>query len=161
MLPLYANAHSESALTGRQTTALREEARQPIKEAVSAGDEHTLVFCGSGATAATCKTVQLLDLANQDTVVFDGPYEHHSNDLPWRESAASVVRIPLTCDGSTDQHALYAARLRHGETPLKIGAFSAASKVTGGRSSIDEPSALLHAHGAIAPGATPPQHPAR
>lgn len=32
--------------------------------------------------------------AEQRPVVFVGPYEHHSNELPWRESACDVVVIP-------------------------------------------------------------------
>ena len=35
-------------------------------------------------------------------VVFIGPYEHHSNELPWRESIADVVRIPED-GGRTDR----------------------------------------------------------
>ena len=31
--------------------------------------------------------------ADQRPVVFIGPYEHHSNELPWRESIAEVVTI--------------------------------------------------------------------
>ena len=30
---------------------------------------------------------------DQRPVVFIGPYEHHSNELPWRESIADVVVI--------------------------------------------------------------------
>ena len=38
-------------------------------------------------------------------VVFTGPFEHHSNELPWRESIADVVRIPEDADGHIDQGA--------------------------------------------------------
>ena len=51
-----------------------------------------VIFCGSGATAAVAKLVGLLELAGPPVpagprpVVFVGPYEHHSNLLPWRET---------------------------------------------------------------------------
>ena len=35
-------------------------------------------------------------------VVFIGPYEHHSNELPWRESIADVVTIRENADGRID-----------------------------------------------------------
>jgi selenocysteine lyase/cysteine desulfurase len=35
-------------------------------------------------------------------VVFIGPYEHHSNELPWRESIADVVTIDEDADGHID-----------------------------------------------------------
>jgi selenocysteine lyase/cysteine desulfurase len=35
-------------------------------------------------------------------VVFIGPYEHHSNDLPWRLSIADCVMIDEDDDGRID-----------------------------------------------------------
>ena len=35
-------------------------------------------------------------------VVIIGPFEHHSNILPWRESGVKVERIPQTDDGVLD-----------------------------------------------------------
>ena len=34
--------------------------------------------------------------------MFIGPFEHHSNELPWRESIADVVVIPQDADGHID-----------------------------------------------------------
>src|SRR3954447_16958520 len=62
VLPLYANTHTESSGTGLQTTRLREDARAIIRAAIG-GDEDTLViFCGSGATGAVDKLVNILNL---------------------------------------------------------------------------------------------------
>ena len=36
-------------------------------------------------------------------VVFIGPYEHHSNEIPWRETIADVVVIAEDHDGRIDQ----------------------------------------------------------
>ena len=38
-------------------------------------------------------------------VVFVGPFEHHSNLLPWRESSALVVTIPEDAAGQVGKPA--------------------------------------------------------
>ena len=131
-LPLYANTHTESSGTGLQTTRFREEAREIIRVALGASQEHAVIFCGSGSTAAINRMVDVLNLripANLDDryhltsmipaaerpVVFIGPYEHHSNELPWRESVAEVVVIHEDHDGHIDQQQLKAVSARIGQ----------------------------------------------
>jgi hypothetical protein len=63
-------------------------------------------------------------------VVFIGPFEHHSNELPWRESAAEVVAIAEDSGGHLDLRHLERELVRHAGRPLRIGSFSAASNVT-------------------------------
>jgi hypothetical protein len=61
--PRYANTHAESSGTGLQTTRLREDARQMIREAVGGTDDDLVIFCGSGATAAVVtKLIRILEL---------------------------------------------------------------------------------------------------
>src|SRR6266516_2708161 len=62
VLPLYANTHTESSGTGLQTTRFREEARRIIRDAVGGSEEHVVIFCGSGSTAAVNKLVAVLGL---------------------------------------------------------------------------------------------------
>lgn len=166
VLPGYANTHTESSGTGLQTTRLREDARAIIREAV-AGDEDTVVlFAGSGCTGAIAKLIGVLGLripsvledryalsehipADQRPVVFIGPYEHHSNDIPWRESIADVVTIRQDEDGGVDRADLREQLERYAGRPLKIGSFSAASNVTGIVSGTAAIAELLHQHGAL------------
>jgi selenocysteine lyase/cysteine desulfurase len=82
--------------------------------------------------------------------VFIGPYEHHSNELPWRETACEVVVIPLADDGNIDRSALEDALRRYRTRPLKIGSFSAASNVTGVRSDVVGITRSLKDAGALA-----------
>jgi Aminotransferase class-V len=63
VLPWYANTHSESSATGRQTTMLREQARRIIHRSVGAGAEHAVVFTGSVSTGAIDKLMRTLGLA--------------------------------------------------------------------------------------------------
>ncbi|MFJ9721983.1 aminotransferase class V-fold PLP-dependent enzyme [Streptomyces sp. NPDC101209] len=156
VLPRYGNTHTESSSTGLQTTRLREDARRIIRDAVGGTPDDLVIFCGSGATAAVNKLVGVLGLRGPDRpapkrrpVVFVGPYEHHSNELPWRESVADVVVIGADADGHIDLGHLRAELLRHAGRPLLIGSFSAASNVTGILTDTDRVAALLHAHGAL------------
>ncbi len=167
VLPLYANTHTETSSTGLQTTRFREDARRIILEACGGSDDDVVIFCGSGATGAIHKLVEILNLSiprNLDRdyglsrciplerrpVVFIGPYEHHSNELPWRESIADVVTIAEDSDGQIDRDHLRAELVRYRERPLIIGTFSAASSVTGIVSDTTRISRLLHEHGALA-----------
>ncbi|HEY1366665.1 MAG TPA: aminotransferase class V-fold PLP-dependent enzyme [Gaiellaceae bacterium] len=160
VLPLYANTHTEASATGLQTMRLREDARRIVHRAVNGGDEDVVIFCASGATGAIDKLVKVLELGRADdreaipperrAVVFVGPYEHHSNELPWRESTADVVVIREDADGRVDLGHLEEELVRHAGRPLKLGSFSAASNVTGIVTDVDAVSILLHRHGALA-----------
>ncbi|MGB0970646.1 MAG: aminotransferase class V-fold PLP-dependent enzyme [Mycobacterium sp.] len=164
--PRYANTHTEASGTGLQTTRLREDARSIILDAVGGDAETVVIFAGSGCTGAIDKLIGILGLripavledqyhlsdaipASERPVVFIGPFEHHSNELPWRESIADVVVIPQDSDGHIDTAILAKELVRHQDRPLKIGSFSAASNVTGIVSDNGRISALLHAHGAL------------
>ncbi len=166
VLPSYANTHTESSGTGLQTTRLREDARRIIHEAVGGDDETVVIFAGSGTTGAISKLIGVLGLripstmedrhallqhipASQRPVVFIGPFEHHSNEIPWRESIADVVVIPQDADGHIDLEVLRSALVAHADRPLKIGSFSAASNVTGIVSDTVGLSVLLHEHDAL------------
>lgn len=166
VLPLYANTHTETSGTGLQTTRFREEARQIIHDAVSGTEDDIVLFCGSGATGAINKLVDILNIrvpaglddqydltaqipADDRPVVFIGPYEHHSNELPWRESIADVVEIEEDANGCIDLEMLESKLREFDERPLKIGSFSAASNVTGIGSKTRATSVLLHEYGAL------------
>ncbi|GHD26756.1 aminotransferase class V-fold PLP-dependent enzyme [Halioglobus pacificus] len=159
VLPSYANTHTEASYTGARTTALREQARSVIHAAVGGSEQDKVIFCGSGATGAINRLIACMGLQGGDAcdgkrtdapVVFIGPYEHHSNELPWRESVAEVVVIPADASGMIDQNALAGALEQHADRCLKIGSFSAASNVTGIKSDVEGITALLKQHNALA-----------
>lgn len=175
----YANTHTEDDITGRSMTQLLHQAEESIKEAVNAGPHGKIICAGSGATGAIDKWQQILgvamapatrervrDLARASTgedfdpasaapehrpIVFVGPYEHHSNEVTWRESLAEVVPVNLDADGEISLEHLeelltdpeYAGRMR-------VGSFSAASNVTGFKSRVHDLCRVLHRHGALA-----------
>ncbi|MCW2737584.1 aminotransferase class V-fold PLP-dependent enzyme [Nocardioides sp.] len=166
VLPAYANTHTEASGTGLQTTRLREDARRLVRDGVGGDDETVVVFCGSGSTAAIDKLIGILGLripaalddaydlsaqipADQRPVVFIGPFEHHSNEIPWRETIADVVTIHEDADGRVSLDHLREELERHADRPLKIGSFSAASNVTGIVTDTEGVADLLHEHGAL------------
>jgi selenocysteine lyase/cysteine desulfurase len=166
VLNRYANTHTEASATGAQTGSLREEARAIIHGAVGGGPDDVVIFTGSGATGAVSKLVGILGIRipeglderyglrkhvprGERPVVFVGPYEHHSNELPWRESIADVVEIELDSSGHVDLRSLRSALLAYADRPLRIGSFSAASNVTGVLTDTASISRLLREHGAL------------
>lgn len=168
VLPLYANTHTESSGTGLQTTRFREDSRAIIRDCMGANDEeHVVLFAGSGSTGAIDRMIGCLGLRipseledrhalsdhipeEERPVVFIGPFEHHSNEIPWRESIADVVVIREDGDGHIDLDLLREELERYAGRPLRIGSFSAASNVTGIISDTAAISTLLHEHGALA-----------
>jgi len=167
VMPLYANTHSETSSTGLQTTRFREDARAAVLEGVGGDDNDVVIFCGSGATGAINKLIEILNLrlpadlderyslsgnipADERPVVFIGPFEHHSNEISWRETIADVVVIAEDRDGRIDETHLEHELMAHRDRQLKIGSFSAASNVTGIVSNTTSVTALLHRHGALA-----------
>jgi len=166
--PTYGNTHTEASMTGAQTTRLREEAREIIHNATRAPkDEYSVLFTGTGATGAIGKLMSVLGIGipeylekkyeisdklipvNQRPVVFISHFEHHSNELPWREGVCRCVVIKEDEDGTTDM-AHFEENLRHyskEKVPL-IGSFSAGSNVTGIRLDVHKISKILHKYGA-------------
>jgi selenocysteine lyase/cysteine desulfurase len=166
VMPFYANTHTETSGTGKQTTTFRHDAREVIRKAVGGGPEDAIIFCGSGMTGAVNKLIGILNLRipndlddkyrlkdripkDERPIVFIGPYEHHSNELPWRESIADVVVIHEDADGQIDVKQLDEELGKYANRPLKIGSFSAASNVTGIASDTKTITEVLHRHGAL------------
>jgi len=181
LLPLYANSHTEDDLTGRKTTELLHLAEEQIKQRVNAGPDGRIIACGTGATGAIDRMQQLVGVklpaasralldnllqsflgpdrmaefnafkASRQPVVYVGPYEHHSNEISWRESMCTVVEVRMTEAGAIDlQHLQRLLQDPRYHDRLRIGSFSAASNVTGMISPVHEIARLLHHHGALA-----------
>jgi len=178
---VYANTHTEDDITGRSMTQLLHEAEDAIKNSVNAGPDGRIIACGTGATGAIEKLQQIVGVAlspvtrhnidnildagdagfdsasfekllrNRRPIVFIGPYEHHSNEISWRESLATTVEVRLDAGGSIDLgHLEELLQAPEYQNRLRIGSFSAASNVTGMRSDVPRISSLLHAYGALA-----------
>jgi len=166
VMPFYANTHTSTSTTGAKMTKLREEARSIIASAVNASsDKFAVIFTGSGSTAGLTKLPYLLGfsrrpeskrqrkLTNNDPVVLHGPYEHHSNILPWRESYCHVISVAEDeREGGVDladlERTLKKVRSKNKKRTI-VGTFSAASNISGIKVDTNAVSAMLHRYGNI------------
>ena len=143
ILKTYANTHSEVASSALTTSAYYAQARLDLKMALEIDDTFYIFPAGTGATGAIKKFQELMGIyippktlkrfatkPNNLPVVFVGPYEHHSNELSFREGLCEVIRIPLDADEKIDMHVLEEQLALHQGREI-IASFSVASNVTG------------------------------
>jgi len=150
ILPVYANTHTHTSVTGLQSSLFQYEARELVVKAVNGAKQDKVIFTGSGATAALNK---LTHIVGKVDVVLVGPTVHHSNLLPWRETGARIINIGMNDMGTIDQEDLK-TKLKELEqeeksnkkTLMKIGAFTAASNITGVLMDTNAITALCHTH---------------
>jgi selenocysteine lyase/cysteine desulfurase len=176
---VYANTHTEDDITGRSMSQLLHEAEEAIKESVNAGPDGRIIACGTGATGAIDKLQQIIGVAlapatrrninqlvessdldmqafgetvaDNQPIVFIGPYEHHSNEISWRQALAQTVEVQLDSSGHVDlAHLEELLQDPRFQNRLRIGSFSAASNVTGIRTDVRAVTTLLHKYDALA-----------
>ncbi|UJR18081.1 hypothetical protein I4U23_004981 [Adineta vaga] len=154
VLPLYSNIHNESNVSGRQIRKYVEESRNLIKKSVNANENDILLFTGTGSTGAIHILVKNLNIKNEinkrNTIIMVSTFEHHSNILPWRETGAKLIRIPLTQEGLLDK-AFLKKQLQYYFKLKKriICSFNAASNVTGICTDVDSISSLVHSYNGL------------
>jgi len=171
----YANTHTEDDYSGKYLTRLLHQAEIRIKELVNAGKHGKVIAIGSGTTGALKKLQEIIGVyippvtkekifsslqktgsSGQDIiaqieqdrpVVFIGPYEHHTNELMWREAFAEVVVIGFDQLGQIDITELE-QKLSSQEYSqrLKIGSFSAGSNITGIKAPVFDIARMCHRH---------------
>jgi len=162
VLNTYANTHSEFAGNAKATSFNYDIARENLKKYLGLTNDFVLFPCGSGATGAIKKFQELLGLyippatrhrfnINVDDLekplILVGPFEHHSNEISYREALCDILRIPLDTTGNVDLEFLANALEENKERQL-IGAFSTASNVTGIVSPYEKISKLLRKYNA-------------
>ena len=143
ILKTYANTHSEVASSAVTTSRYYTQARNDIRTALEIDESFYIFPCGTGATGAIKKFQELMGIyipprtlkryghkPENLPVVFVGPYEHHSNELSFREGLCEVIRVPLDCDEKVDMNFLEQHLEMHKDREI-IASFSVASNVTG------------------------------
>ena len=180
-LPFYGNTHTNTSVTGGQSSAFVSEARQVIAEVCNAkitgkASQDVVLFAGNGTTGAVRLLIDCLGLkhfsdsntttnTNRNSIksrgrkplIVLGPFEHHSNLLPWRELGGDKFVIKtarLTPEGSKVdmkdlERILTEHRKNNPDCPFMIGSFSAASNITGLVVDDIAITRLLHKHGAL------------
>jgi selenocysteine lyase/cysteine desulfurase len=157
--PVVGNTHSESNLTGTTLTRAYHEAHAIIKAHVNAGPRDVIITAGSGMTTVVNKLIRILGLRVPEQlvdfctlpermrpIVFVTHMEHHSNQTSWLETLADVEVMEPDPQGLVDPGRLVDLLDRYRDRPLKIGAFTACSNVTGVRPPYYDLARIMHAH---------------
>ena len=144
--PYYANTHTSISSTGRIMTELREQARTRDCAFGERSADDVVLLVGAGATAAVNKLVGLLGLrvTGPLSAVSGRAIPQAAPDGAGRSLRAPLQRAALAgvdCRGGRGgpgrrrrrsiSPTSRASWTRYADRPLKIGAFSAASNVTG------------------------------
>ena len=163
VLETYANTHSKESSNADATSNYYELARRNLAKSLEVGDEFAILPSGCGTTAAIKHLQELLGLyippatkkryeievdKSKMPLVIVGPYEHHSNEVSFREALCEIKRVKLDKEGLID--------LKHLKKLLKknkhreiIGSFCVASNVTGIITPYKKISKLLRKYNAL------------
>ncbi|RDU70996.1 aminotransferase [Helicobacter brantae] len=160
-LPCYANTHSDTSTHASLTTQLYKQSKEVIRKSLGLSEEFSLLNVGSGSTGAIKLFQELMGIyippksrqrlgvqtPSNAPYVFVGAYEHHSNEISYREGLCHLTRIPLNSQGLLDMEVFKQSLSEvNGEI---IGSFNIASNVTGIITPYEEVSRLLREKGAI------------
>lgn len=161
--PFVGNTHSESSETGRAMTLAYHGAHAILKAHANAGPDDLIITAGSGMTGVVNKFQRILGLKApqglrrfveipeaERPVVFITHMEHHSNQTSWLECICDVIVVPPDEQGLVDPRRLEALLHQHAGRPLKIGAFTACSNVTGVCTPYHALAKLMHRAGGVA-----------
>ncbi len=163
VLKSYANTHSKEGYKAIVTQKYYNMARKNLAKSFEVGDEFAILPSGTGATGAIKKFQELLGLyippatkkrynikvdKNKLPLVIVSAYEHHSNEVSFREAFCELKRVRLDKHGAFD--------LKHFEKILSknthrqiICSIALASNVTGIISPYKQISALARKYKAI------------
>lgn len=163
VLETYANTHSKEASNANITTQYYETARQNLKKHLELNDEFEVLPNGCGSTAAIKHFQELLGLymppatkkrygfklnKKKAPLVIVGPYEHHSNEVSFREAFCEIKRVKLTHDGLIDIKHLKRILEKNKKREI-IASFCIASNVTGIVTPYEKISKILRSYNAI------------
>lgn len=161
LLPYYANTHSEASSHASLMWAVYERSKESLKKSLGLGEDFAIICAGFGATGAIKRFQEILGIYIPSKTkhflfnkikgltlpkVLIGPYEHHSNEISWREGLCNVQRVPLDTEGLLDLK-IFQKYLQCDQNIY--ASFSAASNVTGIISPHKEISALCKKYGAV------------
>lgn len=145
VLETYANTHSKESANANITNDYYNEAIESLHNSLKLTTDFSIIPSGCGATAAIKKFQELMGLyippatkkrykieipEEEMPLVIVGPYEHHSNEVSYREAFCEIKRVGLTKDGLVNLEELEEILKKNQDREI-IGSFCIASNVTG------------------------------
>jgi selenocysteine lyase/cysteine desulfurase len=167
ILPFVGNTHTDTTVTGTLMSKAYEQAKVIVKQHVHANSEDVLIFCGSGTTGAVNKLQRILGLRIPERitdymkkdglpldealrpVVFVTHMEHHSNQISWLETIATVEIIMPGTNGNVDLKHFASLLEKYKHRKNKIAAVTACSNVTGIETPCHEIAKMIHEYGGL------------
>ena len=160
--PAVGNTHTETNFTGTRMTHAYHLAHGILKHHVNAGPDDVIITAGSGMTTVVNMLQRMLGLrlpeqlahccaipAEARPLVVVTYMEHHSNHTSWLETIADVEVLPPDERGLVAPEQLDDVLERYRDRPIKIGAFSACSNVTGICPPYYDLARTMHRHGGL------------
>ncbi|MBM7540983.1 aminotransferase class V-fold PLP-dependent enzyme [Amphibacillus cookii] len=160
--PWISNTHTEHTLTSQLTTEAYNYAKHILKDHVNADANDIIIPVGAGTTSALNKLQRLLGIrapsslhaylnipSHQRPIIITSLLEHHSNYISWCETIGEVITIGLDEQHQINLEELEQILIQYHDRPLKIGAFSACSNVTGIISNYHQAAKLLHQYNGL------------
>ncbi|MFX0061104.1 MAG: aminotransferase class V-fold PLP-dependent enzyme [Candidatus Hermodarchaeota archaeon] len=119
-------------------------------------DDHDVVFTSNTTEAINVVAQRLVKDFEEDIepVIVSTLLEHNSNELPWRYSGASIIRLLVDDEGFLDLNELenlfreYNQNRAYGKKRIRIVTVSGASNVLGTINDIQAISRIVHEYGA-------------
>lgn len=161
--PYVGNTHTDSNVTGASMTHAYRQSLDVIRHHVHADSADIVLLSGTGMTGAVNKLQRLMNLRvpegmksrlhladEERPVIFITHMEHHSNQISWEETVGEVVIIPPDESGRVSPSQLEQTVLQYADRPLKLGAFTACSNVTGIEVPVHELARVMHRYGGYA-----------
>jgi len=163
VLETYANTHSKESSNADTTSNYYELARRNLAKSLEITEEFAILPNGCGTTAAIKHFQELMGLyippatrkryeiqvdKSKLPLVIVGPYEHHSNEVSFREALCEIQRINLDDEGLIDLSHLKEV-LKKNKGREIFASFCVASNVTGIITPYEEISKLLRAYNAV------------
>ena len=143
----YSSVHRGTGFKSQLSTHVYEEARLVVMGFVGADpNTHTCAF-GKNTTEAINLLARRFHFSKERDVVITSGMEHHSNDLPWRETA-EVVHIRLLADGKLDLDD-FDSKLKENKDRVALVAISGGNNVTGFINPIYDLAEMTHDVGAL------------
>ena len=137
-------------------------AHDEIKRHVNADKNDVIITYGFGMTSVISKMQRILGIKISEKfknqfnlpeelrpVVFVTHMEHHSNQTSWLETIADVVVVKPDAKGLVDLNELEKAVKKYKNRPMKIGAFTACSNITGIQTPYHKMAAIMHENNGI------------
>ncbi|MDD2895186.1 MAG: aminotransferase class V-fold PLP-dependent enzyme [Aliarcobacter sp.] len=163
VLETYANTHSKEASNADKTTNYYEMARTTLAKNLELNEDFAILPSGCGTTAAIKHFQELMGLyippstkkrygfqidLKTAPLVIVGPYEHHSNEVSFREALCEIQRINLDKQGLVDLNHLKEVLEKNKHREI-IASFCVASNVTGIITPYEEISKILRSYNAL------------